>query len=224
MTPREPHLLARRVERDRQPSQHAVARAERRAPQEHASLGVDEGRCAAVRDGHTLGLARRAGGEDDPRVVGEGRWLQRVRGVVSSCTATTRSPPRLDAVVGEDGGDVGLTEHEVGAFLGVVGVDGYVGRAGAQDPDDADVQVGASRRHADADPVAPAHSGLVQPRRDLPGGVPHLTVGEDVGVGVDRGLIAEPLHDSCEDVDEGARRRGQGSPAQGRGRSGSGHV
>ena len=75
--PREPHLLARRIERDREAGQHPVARRQRGGSQEQSRFGIDERRCRAVRDGDALGHAGGARGEDDPRIVVDGRRGQR---------------------------------------------------------------------------------------------------------------------------------------------------
>ena len=61
-----------------------------------------------------------------------------------------------------------LAEHEVGALVGVVGVDGHVGRAGVQHGEDGDVEVVRARGHADADAVAGADAGSREPRRRAP--------------------------------------------------------
>ncbi len=58
--PRQPHLLARRVESHRQPGQHPVPGPNRVVPQEHLCLGVDERGGVAVRDGHAFGGAGRS--------------------------------------------------------------------------------------------------------------------------------------------------------------------
>ena len=69
MRPREPHLLAGRIERHRQSRQDPVGGPERLLLQEQATLGIHERRRTPVRDSNTLGDPSGAGGEDDPRVV-----------------------------------------------------------------------------------------------------------------------------------------------------------
>ena len=70
VAPRQPHLLAGRVEGDRQPGQHPVIGTDRaRSTRNRLGLGVDEGRGRPMRDGDALGHAGRARGEDDPGVV-----------------------------------------------------------------------------------------------------------------------------------------------------------
>ena len=117
--PGEPHLLAARVERDRESGHHPVADTEGRLLQEHPGLGVDERRGAAVTDRDALGRAGRPGGEDHPGVVGEVRVL-RLPG-----RALAADDDRL--VVAHDGGDVGLVEDQAGALVRVVDVDRHVG-------------------------------------------------------------------------------------------------
>ena len=67
--PGQPHLLTARVEGDREPGHHPVPGRDRCLLQEHPGLRLHEGGSAAVGDRDPLGLARRAGGEDDPGVI-----------------------------------------------------------------------------------------------------------------------------------------------------------
>ena len=60
-------------------------------------------------------------------------------------TATARAPALDPQVVADDGDGVGLLEHDARPLVGVVGVDGDVGRAGAEDAEDGDVEVGGAR-------------------------------------------------------------------------------
>ena len=69
--PGQPHLLAGRVETDRQTRENPVAGSDRVVPQEHPRLGIDEGRGVTVADRHALRGSGRAGGEDDPGVVAD---------------------------------------------------------------------------------------------------------------------------------------------------------
>ena len=57
MTPREPHLLAGRVECHGQPREDAVTRPDGLVLEEHARLGVDERRGIEVSDRDALGGA-----------------------------------------------------------------------------------------------------------------------------------------------------------------------
>ena len=200
--PGEPHLLARRVERDRQPRHHAVAGAERLALQEQVGLGVDEGRGAAVRDRDALGGTGRAGGEDDPGVVGDGR-----DGAVGDRRLRT-SHGQLE-VVGDHCGDRGLAEDRPRPLVRVVGVDGHVRRSGDQCSGDRDVQVGRAGADADADLVARADSCCVQLLGDLLGRVEELLVRQHLRAVVDRGLVRVVRGGAPQDVHEGPRRRRQ---------------
>lgn len=146
MTPREPHLLARGVERDRQAREHPVAGAQRRLLQEHPRLGVDERGGRTVRHRDAL---RHARGEDDPRVVfGAGKagvarrdcrlgffaLREEIDGILTACGhegSGARDDPR----------HAGLAEDELRALLGVVRVDGHVRGSRGHDPEDRDVQL-----------------------------------------------------------------------------------
>ena len=63
--------------------------------------------------------------------------------------------------------DLGRSEHQVGPLARVVGVDRHVRRAGREHAEDRDVEVGRARRHPDADPVAAADAGGLEPARDI---------------------------------------------------------
>ena len=79
-------------------------------------------------------------------------------------------------VLADDGCDVGLAEHQPGPFVGVVGVDRDVRRAGHEDAHDRDVEVDRSGLDPHADPIATTHADRVQLRRQLLGrdaGTPH---------------------------------------------------
>ena len=122
--PGQPHLLTGGVEGDGQPGQHPIVGPDRVVLQEHSGLGVDEGGGAAVGDGDALGGAGGAGGEDDPGVVAGQRW--------AGAPAARRAGAAGRAGLGDHGRDVGLAEDQLGALVGVVGVDRHVGRAGGQ--------------------------------------------------------------------------------------------
>ena len=177
MPPGQPHLLARRVERHRQSGQHPVAGADRVVLQEHPRFGVDERRGAAVGDRDTLRGAGGSGGEDDPGVVAAQRRRR--------APPPRRAGPADQALLGDDADHVGLAEHQVGAFVGVVGVDRHVGRAGGQRREDRHVQRVAARRHPDADAVAAADAAGGQPLDAL------LDVGDQLGVGELDGAVVE---------------------------------
>ena len=94
--------------------------------------------------------------------------------------------PAEQARFGDDRNDVGLTEHQFGAFVGVVGVDRHVCRAGGQRRQDRHVQRIAARRHPDADPVAAADAPGGQPLHAVLDVADQLAVGELHGAVVDR--------------------------------------
>ena len=118
-----------------------------------------------------------------------------------------RGDPALDPQVVADHRDrVGLLEHDARALVGVVGVDGDVGRAGAEDAEDGDVEIGGAGLDAHADLVADPDTDLVQLGRDLVGGLGELGVGQHRDAAVDRGALRGELDDLAEDVDQGAGR------------------
>ena len=212
--PREPHLLARRVEGDREPRQDTVARSERVALQEQPRLGLDEGRCRPVGDGHPLGHPGRTRREDDPGVVVDRRRRHDRDGV----GAGVRSLPVVQAhevvarrdelaVARDDAPDPGLAEHQTRTLVGIVGVHRHVGGAGGHHGEDRDVQLLRARRHPDTDPVAPAHAGLVQRRRRAPDAREGLGLCVGARAAVDGGGLGMPCGHVREDVDQRARRR-----------------
>ena len=150
VAPREPHLLTRRVEGDRQTGEDAVARADRLALDEHSRLGVDEGGGRPVGHGDALGYARRSGREDHPGIVVRGHLRDHVRGQARG-RARRADAGRPGAGTSGNGADraagaddrrhPSLPEDEVGALLRVVRIDGHVGRPGAHDAEDAHVEV-----------------------------------------------------------------------------------
>ena len=107
-----------------------------------------------------FGRAGRPGGEDDPRVVvgapgAPGVPIGALCGVRAAAVAEHRAHP-------------GLAEHQLGAFVGVVGVDRDVGGAGGEHGQDRDVQLGGAGGDPDADPVADADARLGEaPARGL---------------------------------------------------------
>ena len=205
--PGQPHLLAARVEGDRQAGHHPVADPERRVLQEQPRLGVDERRGAAVRDRDAL----RRPVEPEVKITHASSSRPGSSGSRGWSLAAHHHGP----VVADDRGDVGLVEDQPGALVGVVGVDGHVGRAGQQDAEDRDVEVGGAAVDADADLVAAADAVRVELDRELVGGLGELGVGQHVVAGVDRGLVVGLLDRGPEDVDQRARRRCQLASTQG---------
>ncbi len=106
--PGEPHLLARGVEGDREPGEHAVAGADPALPQEDPRLRIDEGSSRPVGDGDALGHPRRAGREDDPGVVGRPDGGERLVG--AAVPSGGRARGRRD--VGTAYGSVGCVGAE----------------------------------------------------------------------------------------------------------------
>ena len=199
VAPRQPHLLARGVERDRQSGQDTVVRADRGVRQEHGRLGVDERRRVAVGDRDALRLAGGTGGEDDPRVVvgcGAGRRLRGRR----------RRFRRTGSVGVDDGVDLGLAEDEFGTFVRVVGVDRHVRGAGIEGRQDRDVQVPRPRRHPDADPASPPDADLAETCDRAADHGQQLAVGEGHLAVVDGRGIRVCTRGGGEHVAEGARR------------------
>lgn len=199
--PGQPHLLAGGVEGDGEARHDPVAGSDRVLGQEEGGLGIDEGGGAAVTDGHALGFAGGAGGEDDPRVVlGPG---PRGRNVGAAGHGQLVSGP-------EDRAHLRLAEHQLGALVRVLGVHRDIGGAGGQYGEDRDVQLVGAGGDPDADPVAEAHPGGAQPPPqglDLDG---QGTVGEAAVPVVQGGLVGVRPNGGVEDVDERARRGGRG--------------
>ena len=197
--PRQPHLLARGVEADRESSHDPVADADRLVGEEQPALGVHEGGRVAVGDGDALGGPGRAGGEDDPGVVlGLDRLPLALRAVGA---AYDDGQP-----VADDGTDLRLVEDEAGPLVGVVGVDRHVAGARLEDPQDRDVQLERAGADPDPDPVAAADAGGRQRRRELARGVVQLGVGQHLDAVVDRRRFRRGLGALAEDVHERPRR------------------
>ena len=163
-----------RLLRTDRPASTRSRRPERLALQEQPRLGVDERGGAAVADRDALRLPGGARREDDPRVV-----LQ--AGQARTDALRGRRRQRDGALGADDGADPRLAEHQVGALVGVVRVDGDVSRADRQRREDRDVQVGGARRDADPDPVAVAD----------PGGTEHGAEGVDLAQ--QRGVVEHPV-------------------------------
>jgi hypothetical protein len=68
-------------------------------------------------------------------------------------------------VVAEHRAHPGLAEHELGAFVGVVGVDRDVGGTRGEHGQDRDVQLGGAGGDPDADAVADPDAASVRRRR-----------------------------------------------------------
>ncbi len=199
-TPREPHLLARRVEGHRQSGEHSVARAEGAILQEQPGLGIDERGRVAVAHRDALRGAGGAGREDHPRVVVD-------RGVPHRASRAD-APGAGDAALGHDRGHPGLGEHQISPLVGIVDVDRDVRRSRRDHRQDGRVQAVAARRHAYPDAVTGADAVAGEPLRAL-GDVDHqLRVGDDAVPVVHRRGVGEPLGRVGEDVDQRARRSG----------------
>ena len=140
-----------------------------RNSRDSASTNAAAERCVTATP---FGRAGRAGGEDDPGVVGRTR-LRRARaarpGPRGSSTRGARSARCRGhdvQLVADDRGDVGLVEDQPGALVGVVRVDRHVGGARHEHAEDRDVQVGRARPDPDPDPVAPPDTA--SPQADRP--------------------------------------------------------
>ena len=107
--------------------------------------------------------------------------------------------------------DVGLAEHELGPLVRVVGVDGHVCRAGREDSEDRDVQLGRAGGDPDADPVADADAGAGEAPPDGVDLLGQLAVGEHPAAVVHRGLVGVLRGGLREHVEQGAAGRFRGS-------------
>ena len=153
-------------------------------------------------DRHSLGHAGGAGRENDPGVIIDD-WCR------GSPTARDARAPRKTRI-GDDPRHGGLAEHQLGALLGVVGVDRHVGRTARQDRQDGHVQRVAAGRHADPDPVAPTDPACGKPACAF------LEIGDHLGIGqldlavVDARGVREAAGGVIKNVDQ--RPRGRGLP------------
>ena len=161
ISPRQPHLLTGRVERDTQAREYPVAGADRLLLQKEIGLGVDESGGRSMCDGNTLRHPRRPGGEHHPGVIvgGSGARHERVEVAIgeglSIHSLTGREyPARTDRAHHPR-----LSEHQARAFFGVVRVDRHVCGAGDERREDRHVEVARPRRNADTHPVAGPHTG-----------------------------------------------------------------
>ena len=159
------------------------------------------------RDRDALRGARRAGREDDPRVV-----------AVTGCAggADRRAVLCHEPVVAEHGAHPGLAEDELGPLFGVVGVDGDVGGARGEDGEDGDVELGGAGGDPDADAVADpdADTGEAPPDDvDLLG---EPAIGEHRAARVDRVLVRVLRRGLGEHVEQRAAARcGRGGEERG---------
>ncbi len=234
--PREPHLLARGVEGDGEPREHPVVGAERRVLQEDPRLRVDEGRGRAVAHGDALRDARRPGGEDDPGVVVDRgrrhrddrmrRGVRRValeqRGRGGTAGHARSLGVRVERAgcrdvlprTRDDPADGGFAEHQPGALVGIVGIDGHVRRTRGEDAEDRDVQLFRARRHSHPDAVTATDPRLVQPRRRGADPRHQLPVAQGAGAVVDRRGLRVTHRRGPQHVEERARRRRVGGAVE----------
>jgi hypothetical protein len=214
--PGQPHLLAGGVEGHGEAGQHPVARAERGAAQEDARLRVDERRGAAVGDGHALGRAGGARGEDDPGVVVRARR----RGLRGALTAQGEAQPGA-----EHGAHPRLAEHQRGPLLRVLDVDRDVGGAAGEHAEHGYIEVGRAGGDAHPDAVAAAHSGAAEPLRQIGDLGAQREVIQSADAIVERGRPRVPGHGGVEHVEQGSggRRGGGRTVAGGSGEQRWGH-
>ncbi len=204
--PRQPHLLAGRVERHGQPGEHAVAGSDRRVREKEPRLGIDECGSGSVADGDPLGRSRRARGEDDPRIV-LGDRAGRAAGHAA------REPSVLDpTVLHQHGNDVRLGEDGRGPLLRVVDVHRDVRGTSSEDRKDRHVQLVGARRDPDSDAVARPHP---RPRQGLGAGLDgrhECRIGERRMTVVDRPCAGVTRGRRLEDVDQRPARSGVPAP------------
>ncbi len=158
MPPGQPHLLAGRIECHRQAGQYAVTWTQRPLAHEQLCLGVHERGGRAVADRHALRLPGRPRSEDDPGVV------IRVRPTPFTLRDHSRAGGQRQPGA-ENRADAGLGPDQLGAIARVVQIDGDVGGAGGEDAEDRHIQIGCAGRLPDADTVARADAGPMQPGR-----------------------------------------------------------
>ncbi|GJE78595.1 hypothetical protein BGCPKDLD_5212 [Methylorubrum suomiense] len=134
------------VEGERDEVEHAIVAGEAVAGADRRGMHGER----SVGDGHALGLAGRAGGEDD---VGELVGMEGQAGIgggsgegvrVVEAQARAGGALALARHVGEEEAGAGLADDGVAALRGGVGIDGEVGGAGLEDGEDGDEGVGGS--------------------------------------------------------------------------------
>ena len=193
MPPRQPHLLAGGVERDRQAGEHSVAWSQRILLQEHPGLGVDECRGVTVADCNTFGGSGRTRGEDHPRVVlGCGQLGHRSTGTQFGRILFRRGAGS-DSARSDDGRHLRLTEDQFGALFRIVGIDGYVRSPDVEDRQNRDIEREGPRRHPDADAVTAPDTGVGEPLGTLGDVVQQFGVADRHRPVVDRGCIREAI-------------------------------
>ena len=201
MTPGQPHLLARRIEADRERGQDPVARVRvGREPGTGAPRRRRRRRRCGARPRRPWGSGG-ARGEDDPRVVGGPRSPGRAHGRAAAVGLVALP-------TGEDAPHPGGGEYQVGTIRRVVRVDGDVGRAHGKGAEDGDVEVGRSGRHPDPDTVAAADTVCGEHRGHLVRLAPHRRIVEAAGAVVDRRPPGMGGGGGGEDVEQRARGSG----------------
>ncbi|CAM5232946.1 hypothetical protein SGRIM128S_02975 [Streptomyces griseomycini] len=168
--------------------------------------GTGEGEVAvdrAVLDDHALGAARGAGGVDHvrdvlgPHVDGRCGPVERRQGrpygrVAERDQGRVPGEGRVPGVGADDGGGLGVVEHEGDALGGVAGVDRHVPGAGLQRGDQRHDQVGTARQ-GDGHQVAAGDAPFGQEPGQPAGLLVQSAVGEGaLGVGHGRGVRGGP--------------------------------
>ena len=213
MPPGEPHLLAGRIEGDREPGEHPVTGAERVVLQEENCLRVDKCRGRAVCDRDPLRHAGGSGGEDDPGVVIRGRAVGRL-GVLRALHVPVLT--RHIAAVTDDADGLCLPEDETGPLIGVVDIDRNVGSPGEHHGENRDVEFLRSGVDADTDPVPRSHARRAEHRCLRLDGVEQFGVAQRPRSVIDGGCLGMVLCCHPENVDERPGWRREGTASQGR--------
>ncbi|SIH11945.1 Uncharacterised protein [Mycobacteroides abscessus subsp. abscessus] len=147
---------------------------------------------------HPLGGAGGTRGEDDPCVVAGRRF--------GGPPPTRRSGSANQSVGSDHGGHLCLAEHQRGALVGVVGIDGHVGGARCQGREDRHIQRVAARRHPDTDAVTTPDAAGAEPFDARFHVDDQLRIGELNGAVVDGRRIGILRGGGVEDVDQSPRR------------------
>jgi hypothetical protein len=149
--PGEPHLLARGVERDRQPRQHAVAGPIGSSARNRRASASTNAAAEPWLTATPFGVPV----EPDVKMIHASSSGPGVPGRADRCACVGQG-----SVVAEHRAHPGLAEHELGPLVRVVGVDGHVRGARGEDREDRDVQLGGAGGDPDADAVADPDAAL----------------------------------------------------------------
>lgn len=138
--------------------------------------------------------------------MGCGRWLWWVRSGRGYCAGLSFAGGDVDLVVRHRDDRVGMcfAEHQVGAFLGVVGINWDVGAPGEERAEDGDVEFAVAGGHADSHAPTVWDTCVLQVGCAGLGGVDEFFVGEYFFAVVEGWGVGVGLRGGGDDVHERA--------------------